>query len=104
VRFNAVLRNIGTGATLSTNTAVTFELVPKAGGPVIRAGFGIQAASIGPGGTLALSATRGGALGTGQWLAVKGDYLLRVIADDVNRVPEANSTNNTYTVALTVAN
>ncbi|MBN8249017.1 MAG: hypothetical protein J0L84_16435, partial [Verrucomicrobia bacterium] len=102
VGFGAVLQNFGTSAGLYAQTAATFELLPKAGGARIPVGFGVKVIALGAGASVSVPATHGGPLGTGQWIAVKGEYTLRVIADDIDRIPESNNGNNIYTVDFSV--
>ncbi|MCW5558663.1 MAG: hypothetical protein KIT22_12640, partial [Verrucomicrobiae bacterium] len=97
VSFTAVLQNIGSDA-LQGQTAATFELVPKAEGARIPLGYGVKVTTLGAGDTLTVPATQGGSLSNGKWVAVKGEYLLRVIADDIGRLPESNKANNVLTV------
>jgi len=102
VGFTAVLQNIGSSAALQGQTAATFELLPKAGGARIPVGFGVKVTALAAGDTLSVPATHGGPLAIGKWIAVKGDYWLRVTADDIDRLPESNNANNVYTVDFRV--
>ncbi|MCW5557127.1 MAG: beta-galactosidase [Verrucomicrobiae bacterium] len=102
VTFTAVLQNIGSSASLQGKTAATFELVPKAGGAAIAAGYGVATTALGAGASLSVPATDGGPLNNGKWVAVKGQYVLRVIADDVDRIPESSNANNVLSVDFTV--
>jgi hypothetical protein len=49
------------------------------------------------GASVTIPATGAGAFGDGTWLARPGTYMVGFLVDDVNRIPESNDGNNSYT-------
>jgi hypothetical protein len=98
VAFRVTIKNQGTA--------------PTPGGVIHGAGVqvdGIQQVwadtftnSLAPGGSVTLS-TNSGKAGVPTWPATAGTHVIKAFVDDVNRITEANETNNTQSVNLTVA-
>ncbi|MEN9677027.1 MAG: hypothetical protein RIS76_2923, partial [Verrucomicrobiota bacterium] len=100
--FRAILRNLGTSATLRERTAVAFEIRPRTGGALIFSGWGLSLTNVLAGGDLNITCDQGGASGNGRWSAVRGQYTLRLAVDSQDLVPEARQTNNVLSVNLDV--
>lgn len=96
VRFEAIVKNIGTASTPAGSTiSVTFQLVEN-GKPR----------------TLTYSSTWKGPLAPGEehtvvsdgyWTAIAGDHEILSVVDDIKRIKESDRTNNTLSCRLTVA-
>lgn len=89
VRFVTKMKNIGDGATppgvaCSPSFYIDGTHVGWSGGPgPLRAGE-----------EWTLTSGGGGPFGNGQWLATAGHHVLKVFADDINRLPEERSKAN----------
>lgn len=96
VRFKATLKNIGPGATPDgTLQGLTFFVDGK------YVAYQTVMKTLGPGESLDFEADSG--ITHGVWTAAAGAHLLRVVADDVNRVSgEISETNNVADRSLVV--
>jgi hypothetical protein len=92
VTFSAVVRNAGTAGTPS--------------GVVIGVGYRIDGTQV-TWGTVNVSLAAGATVtvgtGGGSWTATSGTHTLVAVADDVNRIAEANETNNQLSRSITVS-
>jgi hypothetical protein len=99
VVFTAVVTNQGTAATpAGIVMGVGFDLD---GSAAAAAWEDTHTASLAPGATVTLTAT-GGTSGANYWIATSGTHNVTAWVDDVNRVPEANETNNKLTEMVSV--
>ena len=88
VAFRATLKNIGAGATPSdTVTGLTFFIDGKYTTYATTDGTPLA-----PGESRVLTANGGG--GAGKWTATAGAHVLRVLVDDIDRVPSERSKEN----------
>ena len=88
VAFRATLKNIGAGATPSdTVTGLTFFIDGKYTSYATTDGT-----TLAPGASRVLTANGGG--GAGKWTATAGAHVLRVLVDDIDRVPSERSKEN----------
>ncbi len=98
-RFTATIKNAGTVATpAGTIAGVRFRV-----DGVSTSFSDTQTAAIAPGASVTLTANGGTAQGPGGvWTATAGSHTIQAEVDDLNRIAEANETNNTLTSTLTV--
>jgi hypothetical protein len=99
VTFRATVKNQGTAPTpLGVVLGVGFSLD---GGPNVS-WSGSYTASLAPGTSVTLTAD-GGPTGSSTWRATAGFHTFTATADDVNRIPESNENNNSFTVNLPIS-
>jgi len=97
VTFKAVVKNQGTGPTpAGTIVGVGFQV--DGGSTIIWSDNYTQ--SIAPGESVVLTAN-GGVSGS-KWTAVAGTHTISATVDDINRFPESNETNNSFSKQITV--
>ena len=97
VTFKAVVKNQGTGPTpAGTIVGVGFQVDGRS--TIIWSDNYTQ--SIAPGESVVLTAN-GGVSGS-KWTAVAGTHTISATVDDINRFPESNETNNSFSKQITV--
>src|SRR5205823_11507044 len=98
VVFRATVKNQGTGSTPSgTVLGVGFSI----DGSANVSWSGSYTTALPPGASVTLSAD-GGPTGN-YWTATAGPHTLTATADDINRFPESNENNNSFSTALSIS-
>jgi hypothetical protein len=102
ITFSAVVNNVGTGATpAGVVTGVSFTAPSTPGGTANQVAYADQySTSIASGSSVTLASDSGQ-----SWTpTAAGTYIITAIVNNTNRYTEASTTNNSFSISVTVAN